>query len=1026
MSSRVICFVLALTAFLRAYSMAGEDKPMQPVFLGKDGKLEYAAQEIGDRVPDFSHCGYMGGGVSIPNATVRIAVEPVAGDATALIQAAIDKVSAMPVGEDGLRGAVLLLKGKYKISGQLKITKSGVVLRGCGDGENGTVLVAAGNGRRTLINVGKWTDFPDLDVTARQITDKYVPVGAKSFEVADAGGLKVGDAVTIHRPCKREWISAIGMDSFKKGWRPQGRLNWVIYDQPEGTRDVLWRRIVTGVEGNRISVDVPLTTALDVKFGGGRLFKYDVPGRVRNCGVENLRCVSEYNPDNPLDEEHSWVAVQVLTASDVWVRNVTAKHFACSAVSLEPASRKVTVVDCRSLAPISEIAGARRRSFYAGGQSGLFLRCTAEQGRHDFAAGLCAAGPDAFVDCTSTGAIKASGPIESWASGVLYDNVTVKDGRLHLGNRGEALQGMGWCSANCMLWNCTAAEIRCENPPTAANWAIGCTGKKSGNGGFHSHGTKVAPASLYRQQLIERLGENAALALKAAPISSDPGKAPRFAFKPAAPKPAKSGRRLQIVNGWFVNNGKAVWGRTLRPSWYHGQMLPQIRCGRNIARWSPCKVGRYLTEDLAQLADDLLAMHAPMFEHSYGLWYERRRVNHDTPKRPDAEVWPPFLEQPWARSGRGQAWDGLSKYDLTKFNPWYFSRMREFAEISDAKGTILYYNCYEQHNLLENRGHWVDSPWRPVNCLQKTELPHTLPAARQFYDTTHPLRSKLQKLYLTKVLDELGEYSSVIYMPSKEFTGPLPWARVWVDTIMEWEKKNNRQVYIGLMCTKDVVDAILEDPVRGPAISVIDMRLWWYMEDGTLYAPEGGKQTTPRGYEAGLRHKMKMKNPLKQTPQQLYRKVREYRDRYPDKALISSGREAGAWPVFMAGGSMSGDRPNHDAKRKLVHNVDFHLCELIENHLSARVQRLKPNDLVKNDPKSNWCLADPGNLYLAYASAGGPLVLDITGATGKFQAKWFDPATGKLLKLGDGTVDGGAVRTFNAPNDKPWALLLSK
>ena len=169
-----------------------------------------------------------------------------------------------------------------------------------------------------------------------------------------------------------------------------------------------------------------------------------------------------------------------------------------------------------------------------------------------------------------------------------------------------------------------------------------------------------------------------------------------------------------------------------------------------------------------------------------------------------------------------------------------------------------------------------------------------------------------------------------------------------------------------------------------------------------------------------------MKNPLKQTPQQLYRKVREYRDRYPDKALMSSGREAGAWPVFMAGGSMSGDWPKTDAKRKLVRNADFYLCELIRNHLSARVQRLKPNDLVKNDPKSNWCLADPGEMFLAYASAGGPLVLDLTGAKGKFQAKRFDPETGKLENVGDGVVEGGAVRTFKAPGDKPWAVLLSK
>ena len=43
-----------------------------------------------------------------------------------------------------MRGAVLLLKGRHEVFGGLQITNSGVVLRGQGMGEDGTVLVAAG------------------------------------------------------------------------------------------------------------------------------------------------------------------------------------------------------------------------------------------------------------------------------------------------------------------------------------------------------------------------------------------------------------------------------------------------------------------------------------------------------------------------------------------------------------------------------------------------------------------------------------------------------------------------------------------------------------------------------------------------------------------------------------------------------------------------------------------------------------------------------------------------------------------
>src|SRR5882757_7325910 len=77
---------------------------------GVDGRLHYPAYtEQGDRLPDFSHCGYAGGGVPLPVATVKLALEPVPGDAddAPRIQQAIDQVSALPLGADGLRGALL-------------------------------------------------------------------------------------------------------------------------------------------------------------------------------------------------------------------------------------------------------------------------------------------------------------------------------------------------------------------------------------------------------------------------------------------------------------------------------------------------------------------------------------------------------------------------------------------------------------------------------------------------------------------------------------------------------------------------------------------------------------------------------------------------------------------------------------------------------------------------------------------------------------------------------------------------------
>ena len=78
------------------------------VYPGIDGTLIYTPDENGNSIPDFSHAGYMGGGVALPDVPVKQTVSPSGGaDDTGLIQAAIDDVSSLPL-ENGFRGAVLL------------------------------------------------------------------------------------------------------------------------------------------------------------------------------------------------------------------------------------------------------------------------------------------------------------------------------------------------------------------------------------------------------------------------------------------------------------------------------------------------------------------------------------------------------------------------------------------------------------------------------------------------------------------------------------------------------------------------------------------------------------------------------------------------------------------------------------------------------------------------------------------------------------------------------------------------------
>ena len=129
----ICCFII--------YSGKAQDIPPATslVYPGIDGKLVYVADSLGNKIPDFSNAGYKGGGVTIPYVPVKTTVWPVPGDNSDTIQAAIDRVSAMPLDASGFRGAVLLKMGIYNLEKPIYIKASGVVLRGEGMSDIGTI-----------------------------------------------------------------------------------------------------------------------------------------------------------------------------------------------------------------------------------------------------------------------------------------------------------------------------------------------------------------------------------------------------------------------------------------------------------------------------------------------------------------------------------------------------------------------------------------------------------------------------------------------------------------------------------------------------------------------------------------------------------------------------------------------------------------------------------------------------------------------------------------------------------------------
>lgn len=1039
----ISAILIAFAAFSLSEAHAQKkEKVPPPVSAGKDGMLIYSPDSLGNRIPDFSYAGYMAGESAVPDIQAKIFVPLIKGDATLRIQAAIDYVSALKPDKNGFRGAVLLGKGTYEISGSLFIRASGVVLRGSGMNDNGTVLLGSGRSRETLITIkgvgDRKTDAPV------QVISQYVPVNSLSFKVADPTKFKAGDPVLINRPSVQKWIEVLGTDHFgggitALGWKP-------------GDRDISWDRKIISVRASTVVLDAPLTTALDAKYGGATISGYQWPGRISQSGVENILCRSEYDARNPKDEDHRWMAIVIENSEDVWVRQVRFEYFAGSAVAVLETAKRVTVEDCKSLDPVSEIGGQRRYTFYTLGQQTLFQRCYAEYGYHDFSVGFCAPGPNVFVQCESHQPYSFSGTIDSWASGVLFDVVNVEAQALSYLNRGQDAQGAGWSAANSVFWQCSASRIDCFAPPTANNWAFGCWAQFSGDGYWESSNEHIQPRSLYYAQLAQRVGKevlnHAWLLETGTEASSSPPVAVAMALTKASAKPhtqltewidsaairqpigiradgvktidqlgvkalpaPRMSAAMSVANGWLVRGEYVLTGNHHEVPWWRGTLQPaDLKQSKPaITRFVPGRTGTGLTDDLGEVTDWMLNNNIVSLEHNYGLWYERRRDDHERVKRMDGEVWPPFYELPFARSGQGTAWDGLSKYDLTRYDYWYWSRLKQFATLADQKGLVLVHQNYFQHNIIEAGAHYVDFPWRTANNINNTGFPEPPPfagdkrifLAEQFYDIDNPGRRALHRAYIRQCLDNFSDNNGVIQLTGAEFTGPLHFVQFWLDVIKEWEKEKGKKAIVGLSTTKDVQDAVLADPSRADIVDVIDIRQWHYQADGSAYAPAGGQNLAPRQLA-------RLFKPKRSSFQQVYRAVSEYRQKYPGKAVMYSADsyDSMGWAVFMAGGSLA------------------NLPASVNRDFLAAAATMKPV-VTPAAGGGQFELASPGKGYIIYSGEDQAVRLSLEGLTGTYKVRWLDPKTGKLLMQQD-KVKAGAVVQKNKPVNGPLIMWVSR
>jgi len=508
---------LGCLVFLLATELYAQNTPAI-AYIGEAGCMEYTTDTENNYLPDFSHAGYKGGGVALPEVPTLLTINPISGDNTSHIQNALDSMAKLPLNDAGIRGALLLDAGIYEVHGQLFIKESGITLRGMGqttDSAASTIIKGIGNtpNLRDLIIAGGATNSWSNAVpnTYINITISFIPAGARSLELITTAPFKVGDQIIIVHPSTDKWLASIdyGNTDTDAPWTP-------------GTIDIYYNRYITEINEpeKKVILDAPIFDHFDQTLSQPYIYKLNEPNIKKNIGIENLRI--EIVTNGELTEDHAKSAIALKGVEDCWVTNVTAKHFYYAAVYTTAASR-VTIKDCRGIEPHSEITGARRYNFAANARSNniLFDNCHASYGRHSFVSnGTSSVSGIVFYNCSSEHDYAASEGHRRWSQGLLFDNIeftgSETDQLLGLYNRGRYGTGHGWACTNCVAWNVNTntifRKIIIQKPPHRQNYAIGCNGLVTNAHQFSNpigyielSKKEVTPTSLYEIQLKERL-----------------------------------------------------------------------------------------------------------------------------------------------------------------------------------------------------------------------------------------------------------------------------------------------------------------------------------------------------------------------------------------------------------------------------------------------------------------------------------------------------------------------------------------
>ena len=329
----------------------------------------------------------------------------------------------------------------------------------------------------------------------------------------------------------------------------------------------------------------------------------------------------------------------------------------------------------------------------------------------------------------------------------------------------------------------------------------------------------------------------------------------------------------------------------------------------------------------------------------------------------------------WQRSETPDAYDKLNKFDLTKFNPEFFTRLKNFCQYAKSRNIIIEITlfCPYYDNKI-----WKHSPLYPQNNINGlSDIPYT-----DVYKMANTKIVNIHTEFTRKIVTELNAFDNIYYEICNEpwvYNAEMPWQHHIIDTIVETEKTLPKKHLISLNISNGY--RVVTDP--HPAVSIFNFH---YASPPTAIAanfhlnlPIGLNETGFTGSNDAT-----------------------YRIQ--------------AWQFILAGGALYNNldysfAPGHeDGLFKYDRHTPGGGSADLRKQLKVLAEFINSFDLLKMKPANDvfkgihtlngtaFCLANKPDAYAIHTAGFGEMYLYLDLPHAEYKTEWIDTKTGKIKK----------------------------